>query len=237
MAVEPLANRSSTCRARVILADDDVLLREGLASLLERHGFDVAGCAGTGTELRSLAGERDPDVVVCDMRMPPTYTTEGLDAVLELRRERPRVGVLMLSAHADPGPLVELMNEGEGVGYLLKSRVLDVEEFTAALDRIAAGRSVVDPDLVPALFAERRRTDPLDELTTREREVLELMAEGRSNAGIARRLWLSTGTVEKYVKSILCKLGVQASDEDHRRVLAVLSFLDGANRAPERSAA
>jgi serine/threonine-protein kinase PknK len=158
--------------------------------------------------------------------MPPTHTTEGLDAAMEMRREFPELGVLVLSAHAQVEQAVELIGGGGGIGYLLKSRVMDVEDFLDALERVAQGRSAVDPELVRELLAAQRRGDPLDELTAREREVLALMAEGRSNAGIARRLWLAGGTVEKHVKSILAKLSIQATDDDHRRVLAVLTFLE-----------
>jgi len=213
-------------RIRLVLAEDDVLLREGLAVLLDRHGFDVVGQVGDVDELRTLVREREPDVVVTDIRMPPTYTTEGLDAARELRREHPQLGVLVLSAHVEMTSAVELISERGGVGYLLKSRVMDVAEIVDAVDRVASGRSVVDPDVVRELFDTQRRRDPLAELTPRERDVLALMAEGRSNAGIARRLWLAGGTVEKHVKSILTKLGIQATDDDHRRVLAVIAFLE-----------
>ncbi len=212
--------------ARLVLAEDDVLLREGLASLLQGHGYEVAGRAGDVAELMAVVREHEPDVVVVDIRMPPTHTTEGLDAAMEMRREFPKLGVLVLSAHAQVEQAVELIGGGGGIGYLLKSRVMDVEDFLDALERVAQGRSAVDPELVRELLAAQRRGDPLDELTAREREVLGLMAEGRSNAGIARRLWLAGGTVEKHVKSILSKLDIQATDDDHRRVLAVLTFLE-----------
>jgi len=209
-----------------VLAEDDVLLREGLAALLDRHGYEVAGQAGDVAELRALVREHEPEVVVVDIRMPPTHTTEGLDAALELRRERPQIGVLVLSSHIEVQSAIELISGGGGVGYLLKRRVMEVEEILDAVDRVASGRSVVDPDLVRELFEAQRRTDPLGELTDREREVLALMAEGRSNAGIARRLWLAEGTVEKHVKSILSKLDITAGEDDHRRVLAVIAFLE-----------
>jgi DNA-binding NarL/FixJ family response regulator len=212
-------------RARLVLAEDDVLLREGLAALLDRHGFEVAGQAGDVAELWVLVRDLEPEVVVLDIRMPPTHTTEGLDAALELRRERPQIGVLVLSAHVEVESAMELISGHGGVGYMLKSRVLEVEEILDAVDRVASGRSVVDPDLVRELFERQRRSDPLAELTTREREVLALMAEGRSNAGIGRELWLAEGTVEKHVKSILAKLDITAGQDDHRRVLAVLAFL------------
>ncbi|MGZ4203399.1 MAG: response regulator [Thermoleophilaceae bacterium] len=211
---------------RVIVADDDVLLREGLASLLQREGFDVVGQAGDGEELLALARELEPQVAIVDIRMPPNHTTEGLDAARELRSERPDIGILLLSAHVEVEHALELLASGEGTGYLLKSRVTDVEGFVDTLQRIAEGGSVVDPGLVRELVGATRRDDPLDQLTPREREVLALMAEGRSNAGIAKALWVTEGTVEKHVHSILQKLPIGAGDEDHRRVLAVLTFLD-----------
>jgi DNA-binding NarL/FixJ family response regulator len=212
--------------ARLVLAEDDVLLREGLASLLQGHGYEVAGRAGDVAELMAVVREHEPDVVVVDIRMPPTHTTEGLDAALEMRREFPKLGVLVLSAHAQVEQAVELIGGGGGIGYLLKSRVMDVEDFLDALERVAMGRSAVDPELVRELLAAHHRGDPLDDLTARERDVLGLMAEGRSNSGIARRLELAGGTVEKHVKSILSKLSIEATDDDHRRVLAVLTFLE-----------
>jgi DNA-binding NarL/FixJ family response regulator len=187
---------STTSRARLVLAEDDLLLREGLASLLQAHGFDVAGSAGDVRELMTLVRSRKPDVAVVDVRIPPTHTTEGIDAALELRREYPELGIVVLTAHVELQQAMELIGGRGGVGYLLKSRVMDVEEILDAIDRVALGRSVVEPDLVRELFEAQRRSDPLGELTTREREVLALMAEGRSNAGIARRLWLAGGTVE-----------------------------------------
>jgi serine/threonine-protein kinase PknK len=211
---------------RVVVADDDVLLREGLASLLDRSGFDVAGQAGDGRELLALVRERRPDLVIVDIRMPPTHTTEGLDAARLMRDEFPDIGVLVLSAFVEVEQAVEVLASGRGSGYLLKSRVTDVEEFVDALERVARGGSVVDPVLVQELVAARRVDDPLEELTPREREVLALMAEGRSNGGIARRLWVTEGTVEKHVHSILAKLRLSETDDDHRRVLAVVTYLD-----------
>jgi serine/threonine-protein kinase PknK len=216
----------TTTRARLVLADDDVLLREGLATLLDLHGFEVAGRAGDVDELREQVRECHPDVAVVDIRMPPTHTTEGLDAALLLRQEYPELGVLVLSAHVEVQQAMELMSGRGGVGYMLKTRVTDVDDLLDALDRVANGRSAVDPDLVSELFAAQRREDPLQELTAREREVLGLMAEGRSNAGIARQLWLAGGTVEKHVKSILGKLDIGSTEDDHRRVQAVLTFLE-----------
>ncbi|MFL5795734.1 MAG: response regulator [Actinomycetota bacterium] len=211
---------------RVVLAEDDVLLREGLASLLQRSGFEVVGQAGDATRLLALVAEQTPDLVVVDIRMPPTHTAEGLDAARQIRQQQPQIGILVLSAHVEVDHAMELLASGRGVGYLLKSRVTDVEEFLDTLGRIARGGSVVDPTLVAELVAARHRDDPLAELSAREREVLALMAEGRSNAGIARQLWLAEGTVEKHVKSILAKLDIHATEDDHRRVLAVIAFLE-----------
>lgn len=211
---------------RVVLADDDVLLRAGLGSLLERSGHRVVGEAGDGAGLPALVRATTPDLVVVDVRMPPTHTLEGLEAAREIRRERPETCVLVLSAHAEVDHAMELMAGGRGVGYLLKSRVGEVSEFLDAVERVAAGGSVVDPGLIQELVSARRRNDPLAELSPREREVLELMAEGRSNAGIAHRLWVTEGTVEKHVRSILAKLVLPETEDDHRRVLAVLRFLE-----------
>jgi DNA-binding NarL/FixJ family response regulator len=210
---------------RVVVAEDDVLLREGLASLLERSGYEVAGQAGDGTQLLALARETGPDLVVADIRMPPTHTTEGLEAAQAIRQELPETAILMLSAYVEVQHAMELLAGGGGVGYLLKSRIADVEEFLDALQRIAKGGSVVDPTLVRELVAVRRRQDPLAVLSARERQVLELMAEGRSNAGIARRLFVAEGTVEKHISSILTKLNLHEADDDHRRVLAAITFL------------
>ena len=210
---------------RVVLAEDDVLLREGLASLLERSGYEVAGQAGDGTQLLTLARETGPDLVVADIRMPPTHTTEGLEAAQAIRQELPETAILMLSAYVEVQHAMELLAGGGGIGYLLKSRIADVEEFLDALQRIARGGSVVDPALVRELVTARRRQDPLAVLSARERQVLELMAEGRSNAGIARRLFVAEGTVEKHISSILTKLNLHEADDDHRRVLAAITFL------------
>jgi serine/threonine-protein kinase PknK len=211
---------------RLVLAEDDVLLREGLASLLERAGFEVAGQAGDAARLLELVAELAPELVVVDIRMPPTHTAEGLEAARQIRKEHPGIGILVLSAHIEVEHAMELLASGRGIGYLLKTRVTDVEEFIDTLQRIARGGSVVDPALVAELVAARRRDDPLAALSAREREVLALMAEGRSNAGIARRLWVTEGTVEKHVRSILTKLTLPETTDDHRRVLAVLTFLD-----------
>jgi DNA-binding NarL/FixJ family response regulator len=210
---------------RVVLAEDDVLLREGLASLLDRSGYEVVGQAGDGTQLLALAREAGPDLVVTDIRMPPTHTTEGLEAAQVIRQERPETAILVLSAYVEVQHAMELLAGGGGIGYLLKSRIADVEEFLDALQRIVRGGSVVDPALVRELVTARRREDPLAALSERERQVLALMAEGRSNAGIARRLWVTEGTVEKHISSILTKLNLHEADDDHRRVLAVITFL------------
>jgi DNA-binding NarL/FixJ family response regulator len=227
-AVDPPGDRDpvSGHGPRVVLADDDILLREGMASLMEHAGLQVVGQAGDGAQLLALVAETRPDLVVVDVRMPPTGTTEGLDAARQIREQHPEIGILVLSAHADVEHAVELLATGRGVGYLLKSRVTDVADFVDTLDRITKGGSVVDPVLVQELVMARRRNDPLGRLSAREREVMALMAEGRSNAGIARRLWVSEGTVEKHVRSILAKLDLPETDDDHRRVLAVLTFLE-----------
>jgi DNA-binding NarL/FixJ family response regulator len=211
---------------RVLLAEDDVLLREGLASLLERSGYDVAGQAADGPGLLALARETRPELVVADIRMPPTHTTEGLEAARVIRQEMPDTAILVLSAYAEVEHAMELLASGRRIGYLLKSRVSDVDEFLDTLRRVANGSTVVDPVLVRELVTARRRDDPLEALSEREREVLTLMAEGRSNGGIGRRLWVTEGTVEKHVRSILTKLNLPEADDDHRRVLAVITFLE-----------
>ena len=212
-------------RKRVVVADDDVLLREGLASLLERSKFQVVGQAGDADELLGLVREHEPELVIVDIRMPPTHSTEGLEAAHTIRKEFPDTGILVLSAHLEVEEAAELLATGHRIGYLLKGRVLDVGEFIDALARIAAGGSVVDPALVQMLVKVRRGEDPLSSLTAREHEVLALMAEGRSNAGIAGQLWLAEGTVEKHVRHILAKLRLPETKDDHRRVLAVVTFL------------
>jgi serine/threonine-protein kinase PknK len=211
---------------RVVVADDDVLLREGLASLLGRSGFDVVGQAGDATELLDAVRELQPELAVVDIRMPPTHGTEGLDAAKTIRREWPDIAILVLSAHVDVDHAMELLAGGRSIGYLLKSRVTDVTDFVDTVARIANGASVVDPALVAELVSARRRDDPLAVLSTREREVLTLMAEGLSNAGIGRRIWVTEGTVEKHVRSILTKLDLPETGDDHRRVRAVIMYLD-----------
>ena len=211
---------------RVVLADDDVLLREGLAGLLDRSGLEIVGQCDNAPELIALVREHQPDLAVVDIRMPPGHTSEGLDAALQIREELPGTAILVLSAHVQVEQATELLAGGKGTGYLLKSRVTDVDEFIETLERVVKGGSVVDPALVKELFAARRAEDPLDVLSPREREALSLMAEGRSNAGIAHQLWITEGTVEKHVHSILTKLRLPATEDDQRRVLAVITFLD-----------
>ena len=211
---------------RVVVADDDVLLREGLASLLDRSGFEVVAQASDATELLALVRDSAPQLVVVDIRMPPTHTTEGLDAAQIIRAEAPDTGILVLSAHVEVDHATELLASGHAIGYLLKTRVTDVADFVDTLERIAKGASVVDPALVQELVSARRRDDPLGALSAREQEVLMLMAEGRSNSGIARRLWVTEGTVEKHVRSILTKLNLTETADDHRRVRAVITYLE-----------
>jgi DNA-binding NarL/FixJ family response regulator len=211
---------------RVVIADDAVLLREGVARLLEDVGIDVVGQSGTAEDLLLKVRSYAPDVAITDIRMPPTQTDEGLRAALEIRSSHPTVGVLVLSQHADVGLAMKLLaDSAEGVGYLLKDRVADVEEFAEALRRVAHGGSVIDPTIVSQLIGRRRGDDPLEEISPREREVLELMAEGRSNQGIAERLVITERAVQKHITSIFQKLGLGPSGDDHRRVLAVLAYL------------
>jgi DNA-binding NarL/FixJ family response regulator len=210
---------------RVIVADDDVLLREGLASLLERAGYQLVGQAGDGSELLRLVREHRPDLVIVDIRMPPTRSTEGLEAAGVIREELPEIAILILSAHVEVAHVMTLLENGSRSGYLLKSRVTDIDEFLDTLERVCRGGSVVDPSLVQQLVAAQRVDDPLEALTPREREVLALMAEGCSNAGIGRRLWVTEGTVENHVHNIMVKLRLPETDDNHRRVLAVITFL------------
>jgi DNA-binding NarL/FixJ family response regulator len=212
-------------RTRVVLADDDVLLREGLVGLLERSGFEVVGQCGTPFELIDLVRELRPELAIIDIRMPPTHTSEGLDAAASIRQEFPETAIVVLTAHVQVERATELLASGERSGYLLKTRVTDVDAFVSTLERIVGGASVVDVALVQQLVAARRAEDPLDALSPRERVVLSLMAEGRSNAGIARQLSVTQSTVEKHVHSILEKLRLPATEEDHRRVLAVIKYL------------
>jgi serine/threonine-protein kinase PknK len=216
----------STSRTRAALADDDVLLREGLASLLEGAGFEVIGKCGDAAGLIALVREHRPDLVIVDIRMPPDHGTEGLDAARVIREEAPETAILVLSAHVEVEHAMDILGGGQRTGYLLKSRVTDVDDFVDTLERIVKGASVVDPALVQELVAARRVDDPLEDLSPREREVLALMAEGRSNAGIAHQIWVTEGTVEKHVRSILMKLRLPETADDHRRVLAVVTYLE-----------
>jgi DNA-binding NarL/FixJ family response regulator len=213
-------------RTRVIIAEDDVLMREGLASLLDHGGYEVVGQAGDGLELLRLARALRPDLAVLDIRMPPGYRTEGLEAAHSIRDEFPEMAILLLSAHVEVEHAMRLLASGRGSGYLLKSRITELDDFLDAVERVTRGGSVVDPALVQELVAKRDVDDPLEELTRREREVLALIAEGRSNAGIARRLWITESTVEKHVSSIMMKLRIAETGDDHRRVLAAIRYLD-----------
>jgi DNA-binding NarL/FixJ family response regulator len=209
-----------------VLAEDSVLLREGLARLLAELGFEVVGQCATADDLLLKVHSYSPDVAVVDIRLPPTHNDEGLRAAQEIRASHPSVGVLVLSQYVELGLAMKLLSESaEGVGYLLKDRVSDVKEFAAAVRRVADGGSALDPTIVSQLLRRRRDEDPLDGITPREREVLQLMAEGRSNQGIAERLVITERAVQKHITSIFHKLGLAASDADHRRVLAVLAFL------------
>jgi DNA-binding NarL/FixJ family response regulator/class 3 adenylate cyclase len=212
---------------RVVIADDSVLLREGIAKLLEDAGFEVAGQSSTADDLMLKVRSYKPDVAIVDIRMPPTQTDEGLRAAKEIRERHPDVGVLVLSQYVEAGYALELLQgSAEGVGYLLKDRVADVRDFADAVRRVGEGGSALDPTVVSRLVGRRRGEDPLDALTAREREVLELMAEGRSNQAIAEKLVVTPRAVEKHVTSIFTKLGLPASAEDHRRVLAVVTYLN-----------
>jgi DNA-binding NarL/FixJ family response regulator len=211
---------------RVVVADDDVLLRAGLAGLLERSGFEIAGQAGDAEELLAVVRRELPDLAIIDIRMPPNQEYEGLEAARVIKRELPSIAILVLSAHVEVAEAMELLAGGRRVGYVLKSRVAKVQDFIETVDRVVEGGSVVDPVLVQELVNVRHREDLLHGLTPREREVLELMAGGASNAGIARRLFVTEGTVEKHVRSILAKLRLPETADDHRRVLAVLTYLN-----------
>lgn len=215
---------------RVVLADDSLLLREGLARLLDEAGFEVVGQASTGEELLEEVEATQPDVAIVDIRMPPTHTDEGLRAAHEIRARHPEVAILVLSQFVRPSYALELLSEGtEGLGYVLKDRVSDLDELASSVRRVAEGGSVLDPLVVQQLVSRPRSgPDPLDDLTEREREVLELMAEGRSNKAIGQRLFITEHTVEKHVKNILGKLRIPMSADDHRRVLAVLTYLNSA---------
>jgi DNA-binding NarL/FixJ family response regulator len=219
-------DETETERTRVVLAEDSVLLREGIARLLEDGGFEIVGQAGNAEELLLKVRSYKPDVAIVDIRMPPSHTDEGLRAAKEIREKHPETSVLVLSQYVEAGYAMELLSESaEGVGYLLKDRVSDVEEFRAAVRRVAEGGSALDPAIVSQLVGRRRRDDPIGELTPREREVLELMAEGRTNQAIAERLVVTERAIEKHVTNIFGKLRLAPAAEDHRRVLAVLAFL------------
>jgi serine/threonine-protein kinase PknK len=213
-------------RIHVALADDDVLLREALASLLERSDFDVVGTCADAPCLLAVVREQQPELVIVDIRMPPGHSTEGLEAAQQIRAEFPDIAILVLSAHVEVEHAMDLLASGQRSGYLLKSRVINVDDFVDTLRRLVRGGSAVDPALVAELVAARRPDNALDALSPREREVLALMAEGLSNGGIARKLWVTEGTVEKHVGSILMKLRLPEADDMHRRVLAVLTFLN-----------
>jgi DNA-binding NarL/FixJ family response regulator len=211
---------------RVLVADDAVLFREGLSRVLTEAGFEVAAVVGDGPSLLDRVRADPPDVVLVDIRMPPTHTTEGLDAAREIREKHPAVGVLVLSAHVEADYALRLIEDGAvRAGYLLKERVADIVELTDAVRRVAAGGLVIDPSVVARLVARKRVRNPLDELTDRERDVLAVMAEGRSNQAISERLYLSPKTVEAYVRAVFAKLGLEQGVDDNRRVLAVLAFL------------
>jgi DNA-binding NarL/FixJ family response regulator len=213
---------------RVVIAEDSVLLREGVVRILADAGFEVVGQAGTADELMLKVRSYSPDVAIVDIRMPPTHTDEGLRAAQEIREKHPGIGVLVLSQYVEPAYAMELLAESaEGVGYLLKDRVSDMGEFADAVRRVGDGGSALDPTIVSQLVGRRRGDDPLSQLTAREREVLGLMAEGRSNQGIAERLVVTERAVEKHVTSIFGKLQLPAAPADHRRVLAVLAYLGG----------
>jgi DNA-binding NarL/FixJ family response regulator len=210
-----------------VVADDSVIIREGLARLLEEAGFEVVGQAGDAAQLLGLVERARPDVAIVDIRMPPTHTDEGLRAAREIRARFPGTGVLVLSQYVRPSYALELLAGGaDGVGYLLKDRVSHLAELSSSLRRIGEGGSALDPEVVAQLVARRREHDPFERLSEREREVLALMAEGRSNRAIGERLFISEHTVEKHVKSIFQTLGLPVSADDHRRVLAVLAFLE-----------
>ena len=222
---------------RIVIADGDVLTRTGLAGLLEqRPGHAVVGTAGDVDELIRLVRRHGPDLVVVDAGLPPTRTVEGLEAATRIRAERPETAIMVLAAHVEIESSTELLASGRGVGYLLRHRVVDVDDFVDALHRVARGGCVLDPALVHELMAKRDRRDPFAQLSRREHDVLALMAQGRSNIGIAAELWVAEGTVEKHVRSILTKLGLGDSPADHRRVLAVIAFLGGSTCGPSYAA-
>ena len=211
---------------RVVVADDSPLLREGVAHVLVENGFEVVAQVGDATALLHAVERSQPDLAIVDVRMPPTQTDEGARAAVEIRSRYPDVGLLLLSQVIEAQYALTLLSEHpHGFGYLLKDRVLAIDEFIQSVNRVAAGGTAIDPDVVSQLLGRRRAQDPLDELTPREREILALMAEGRSNHGICQKLFLSPKTVESHVHNIFAKLGITATGDDHRRVLAVLTYL------------
>ncbi|MEU6701592.1 response regulator transcription factor [Pseudonocardia sp. NPDC046786] len=212
---------------RVVLAEDSMLLREGLVRLLEEAGATVLAAVGDGAALVEVVAEHRPEVAVVDVRMPPSFTDEGLRAALEIRSQYPEIGILVLSQYVEESYATDLLEAGGGVGYLLKDRVSKLADLSDALTRVAAGGTVLDPEVVSALLTRRRRRDPLAELSPREREVLELMAQGRTNTAIGRLMVITQGAVEKHISSIFTKLGLPPSSDDHRRVMAVLTWLEG----------
>ena len=213
---------------RIVIAEDSAILREGLAQLLGMRGHQVVAAVADPQSLQTAVAQHIPDVAVIDIRMPPTHTNEGLQAALTLRRTHPKLGVLLFSQYVETRYVRELLAEGSnGVGYLLKERVSDLDEFTAALDRVATGGTALDPEVVTQLFGASKRDDGISTLTPRERQVLELMAEGRTNSAIAKQLVVTDRAIEKHVANIFTKLNLTASDDDHRRVLSVLRYLEG----------
>jgi DNA-binding NarL/FixJ family response regulator len=220
----------------VVIADDSLLVREGIASLLRRAGFEVAAEASTAEELVAAVAEHRPDIAIVDVRMPPTHNEEGLEAAAEIRARQPETAIMILSSHVQAGVAMRVLAESPArLGYLLKDRVVDVEDFAATLRHVAAGGSALDPQVVSELLAADRDDGPLRTLTPREREVLELIAEGRSNKAIGDRLGVTTGVVQKHVGSLFAKLGIPDTADDHRRILAVLTFLRSLAAAPART--
>jgi DNA-binding NarL/FixJ family response regulator len=211
---------------RAVVADDSLLVRAGIVSILRDAGIDVVAQAASAEELLRAVGEHLPDVAIVDIRMPPDFKDEGIHAAHAIRARHPGIGIVILSSHVDLGTATRVLAESpERLGYLLKDRVVDLEDFAATLRHVASGGSALDPQIVSQLLSSERDDGPLAALTPREREVLELIAEGRSNKGIGERLGVSTGVVQKHVGSLFAKLGIPDSDDDHRRILAVLTFL------------
>ena len=238
MRSSPVPPEGASAPLRLVIADDHVLLRRGVVSMLEAQGFDVVAQAGDADELLRKVGAHRPDVAIVDIRMPPTNTDDGLRAAVEIRQAHPDVGVLVLSQYIEADYALELIgDDARAVGYLLKDRVSDIEEFANAVRRVADGGSVLDPEVVRWMLGRQRETSALAELTPREREVLGLLAEGCSNQGAARRLVISERAVEKHVTSIMSKLGLPSEPEAHRRVLAVLAYLEDAGAGSARAGA